>query len=142
MAVLLDTDVAIELLRGNSHTLDCLAEYPGDVFVSTITAAELYFGAYHSRQVEKNVRAVDEFLSQFPRLTSSDETARVFGELKQRLFFRSTPVDSFDLLIASIALANGCAVVTGNIRHFEKIEGLSLLNWIRKIGGDRPRANA
>lgn len=70
-------------------------------------------------------------MSQFRRLTLSDETARVFGELKQRLFVQSTPVDTFDLLIASIALANGCSVVTGNPRHFEKIEGLSRLNWIR-----------
>ena len=33
----------------------------------TITAAELYLGAYHSQRIEKNVRAVDDFFAQFPR---------------------------------------------------------------------------
>ena len=130
MAVLLDTDVAIELLRGNAHALDCLAKCKDEIFVSTVTASELYFGAYHSKRVEKNVRAVDEFLRQFPRLTLSDETARVFGEQKQRLQERSSQVGALDLLIASIALVNDCRIVTGNARHFKKIEGITLLDWI------------
>ena len=130
MAVLLDTDVSIELLRRNAHTLDCLANCADEIFVSTITAAELYFGAYHSQRVERNVRAVDEFLRQFPRLTLSDESARIFGEQKQRHRERSAQVDTLDLLIASLALANRCSVVTGNTRHFGNVEGLHLLNWI------------
>ena len=130
MAVLLDTDVSIELLRHNGHTLDCLARCEDEIFVSTITAAELYFGAYHSQRIEKNVRAVDDFLAQFPRLTLSDESSRIFGERRQRLIRQSTQVDTLDLLIASIALANDCSVVTGNTRHFKKIEGIRLENWI------------
>lgn len=130
MAVLLDTDVSIELLRHNTHTLDCLAECEDDIFVSTITAAELYFGAYHSQRVEKNVRAVDEFLKQFPRLTLSDESSRIFGEQKQLLREKSIQVDALDLLIATLAIANHCSIVTGNTRHFENIDGLQLLNWI------------
>lgn len=130
MAVLLDTDVAIELLRRNAHTLGCLAKCEEEIFVSTITAAELYFGAYHSQRVERNVRAVDEFLGQFPRLTLSDESSRIFGERKQRLRERSAQVDTLDLLIASLALANHCSLVTGNTRHFENIDGLHLLDWI------------
>ena len=130
MAVLLDTDVSIELLRRNAYTLDCLAACEDEIFVSTITAAELYFGAYHSQRVEKNVRAVDEFLKQFPRLTLSDKSSRIFGEQKQRLRKKSVQVDTLDLLIASIALANDCLIVTGNARHFKKIEGVALLDWI------------
>lgn len=131
MAVLLDTDVSIELLRHNEHTLDCLARCEDEIFVSTITAAELYFGAYHSQRIEKNVRAVDDFLDQFPRLTISTEATRIFGEWKQRLVRQSTQVDTLDLLIASIALANDCSVVTGNTRHFKNIAGVRVENWIR-----------
>ena len=134
MAVLLDTDVSIELLRRNAHTLDCLAACEDEIYVSTITAAELYFGAYHSQQVEKNVRAVDEFLKQFPRLTLSDKSSRIFGEQKQRLREKSVQVDTLDLLIASLALANHCTLVTGNTRHFENIKGLRLLNWFAPRG--------
>lgn len=130
MAVLLDTDVSIELLRHNEHTLDCLARCEDEIFVSTITAAELYFGAYHSQRIEKNVRAVDDFLAQFPRLTISTEATRIFGERRQRLIRQSTQVDTIDLLIASIALANDCSVVTGNTRHFKNIAGVRVENWI------------
>lgn len=130
MAVLLDTDVSIELLRHNAHTLDCLSKCDDEIFVSTITAAELYFGAYHSQRVEKNVLAVDRFLKQFPRLTLSDISSRIFGEQKQRLRENSVQVDTLDLLIASLALANNCRLVTGNTRHFMKIKGLQLLNWV------------
>jgi len=130
MAVLLDTDVAIELLRGNEHTLDCVAECSDDVFVSSITAAELYFGAYHSKRVEQNVSKVEKFLGQFRRLTITDEVARVFGATKERLRTKSTTVDSFDLLIASIALAHDCDVATGNVKHFSHVDGLRLINWI------------
>ena len=131
MAVLLDTDVSIELLRHNAYTLDCLAKCEDEIFVSTITAAELYFGAYHSQRVEKNIRAVDEFLRQFPRLTLSDESSRTFGEQKQLLRANATPVDTLDLLIASLAIANRCCLATGNVRHFKAIKGLLLLNWIK-----------
>jgi len=130
MAVLLDTDVAIELLRGNEHTLACVAECSDDVFVSPITAAELYFGAYHSKRVEQNVGKVEKFLGQFRRLTITDEVARVFGATKERLRTKSTMVDSFDLLIASIALAYDCDVATGNFKHFSHVDGLRLINWI------------
>ena len=45
---------------------------------------------------------------------------------------RATPIDDFDLLIAVLALENRCALATGNIRHFSKVDGLSLVNWCRK----------
>lgn len=130
MPVLIDTDVAIELMRGNDHTLDCIAKCESTVFVSAITAAELYFGAYHSQRIERNVSRVLNFLKQFPRLTFSDETSRIFGETKERLCAKATPVDTFDLLIAALAIEHGCKVATGNVRHFSKIEGLQIVNWI------------
>jgi len=130
MAVLLDTDVAIELLRGNEHALSCVAACQDDIYVSSITAAELYFGAYHSKRVEQNVNKVAAFLEQFRLLSVSHEVARIFGETKARMCAKSTPVDSFDLLIASIALAYDCAVATGNVKHFSRVDRLRILDWI------------
>ncbi len=132
MPVLLDTDVAIELLRGSRYALNALAHHEEGVYVSSITAAELFYGAFHSQRPDRNVKSVQAFLGQFPRLTLTDESARIFGELKANLRARATPVDAFDLLIASLALENRCALATGNIKHFSKIDGLSLVNWCRE----------
>lgn len=132
MPVLLDTDVSIEILRGSRYAIESVATHDGDVYVSSITAAELFYGACHSQRPERNVRIVRDFLGQFPRLTLTDESARLFGELKESLRTRATPIDAFDLLIAVMALENHCTLATGNAKHFSKVDGLSLVNWCRE----------
>jgi len=131
MPVLLDTDVAIEILRGNRFTIDAVANHDGNIFVSSITAAELFYGASHSLHAERNVESVRAFLRQFRRLTLTDEAAMKYGELKEMLQTRATSIGAFDLLIAAIALQNHCVLATGNTRHFSKIDGLSLSNWCK-----------
>jgi len=131
MRVLIDTDVAIELLRGNRYAIEAISNHDGDVFVSSITAAELFYGAYHSKRIEHNVASVQAFLSQFPRLTLTDESARLFGKLKEQMRVNATPVDTFDLLIAVLALENNCTLATGNTRHFSMITALGLVDWCR-----------
>lgn len=132
MPVLLDTDVAIEILRGSRYAINAVASHDGDVYISSITAAELYYGAYRSQRSDRNVKSVQTLLGQFPRLTLTDESARLFGEMKEVLCARATPIDAFDLLIAVMALENHCALATGNIKHFSKVGGLSLVNWCRE----------
>lgn len=131
MAVLIDTDVAIELMRGNAYTLKCLQKCEEQLFLSSISVAELFFGAYHSQKVERNAQIVKRFIGELPRLTLTDMTGQIFGALKQHLRAKSTPVDTLDMLIASLAIENECKIATGNIRHFVKIEGLQLVNWCK-----------
>ena len=45
--------------------------------------------------------------------------------------FRPSIVDA-DLLIAAITLANGASLVTGNRRHYKRIESLRIEDWIRE----------
>lgn len=132
MPVLLDTDVAIELLRGNPRCLSRLSQTPEEVLISTVTASELYFGAFNSAHPEENAEIVDAFLGDIKRVSITDKVARRFGRLKAELRRQSVQVGPFDLLIASIALENGCSLATGNVRHFRPIPGLRLENWIRE----------
>ncbi len=131
MPALIDTDVAIELMRQNPETLRHLADYDDAVLVSSITAAELFFGAYNSANPDKNAARTRDFLSRFQRVTVTDAVADRFGRLKAELRRQSVQVAPFDLMIASIALEHGCVLVTGNTRHFNRIEGLRIENWIR-----------
>ncbi|MFO0793614.1 MAG: hypothetical protein U0586_06075 [Candidatus Brocadiaceae bacterium] len=38
----------------------------------------------------------------------------------------------FDILIASIVIANNCILVTNNTEHFERIHGLQMQDWLGK----------
>ena len=131
MPVLIDTDVAINLMRHSPYTLDCLANCQETVFLSSISVSELYFGAYNSARPEKNVAILEAFLQNFQTLTVTDAVARLFGKLKAALRKQSLQVAPFDLMIGSIALENGCMVATGNLRHFRHIKELQLSDWIR-----------
>ncbi len=131
MPVLIDTDVAINLMRHSPYTLDCLANCQETVFLSSISVSELYFGAYNSARSEKNVAILEAFLRNFQMLTITGTVARLFGKLKATLRKQSVQVAPFDLMIGSIALENGCMVATGNLRHFRHIKELQLSDWIR-----------
>ena len=131
MPVLLDTDVAIELLRGNPDTLARIAARNEPIFVSSVTAAELFFGAFNSSRPDENADRVAGFLAEFPEARLTTAAARTFGELKARLRRQSVQIAPLDLLIAAIALRNGCTLATGNVRHFRQIPDLHIENWIR-----------
>ena len=132
MPVLLDTDVAIELLRKNPQCLARLSRTEGRVFISSVTAAELYFGAFNSAHSSENVNIVEEFLADFQCLQPTNGVAKTFGSVKAELRRKSIQVGPFDLLIASIALENECSLATGNTKHFRHIPGLQLDDWIRE----------
>ena len=129
---LLDTDTCIGVLRGRPEVLSRYARVRGDEIVTTwVTAGELFFGAARSVDPESNARHVGEFLTTLPVLGLDFAGARVFGELKALLRRQGNIVADADLLIASIALAQGAIVVTGNERHFDRMPGLEIENWLR-----------
>jgi len=57
--------------------------------------------------------------------------AECFGRTKSQLESAGLRVADADLLIASIAMAHGATLVTGNTRHYTRIPGLALDDWIR-----------
>lgn len=127
----LDTDTCIAILRGQNQVIDRRAAEMDAVATTWMTAAELYFGAAKSNAPGPNRQVVEAFLSTLVMLESDAQAASVFGQNKAFLQRAGLPVADADLIIASIALANGATLVTGNRRHFERIPQLKLLDWIR-----------
>ncbi|MEX2444841.1 MAG: type II toxin-antitoxin system VapC family toxin [Alkalispirochaeta sp.] len=127
--ILFDTDICIEILRGNAALIERRSSYDEEVAVSFMTVAELYYGAYKSSSARKNRSLVEEFLLTVNVIDSVKQIAKRFGELKARQNRRGMTVADADLLIAATAIERCSFLVTGNIRHFEMIEGLKIENW-------------
>lgn len=102
-----------------------------DVATTWVTAAELHYGAAKSIAPEKNRRLVESFLGTLPVLGLDEASAQLFGEIKAFLERRGQRLADADLFIAAIATANQALLITGNKRHYERIPGIQLEDWIR-----------
>lgn len=128
-----DTDVVSHVLRPRppAHLLRRLAVVPPDAqFTTAITLGEVVFGAARAGRPELLVRARAVVLDALTVLPFDAEAAVHYGELRAALERDGTPLAEPDLRIAAIALARGFTVVTGNVRHFERVPGLIVENWI------------
>jgi len=131
VSYLLDTDTCIYWLKGRPEVKERLqAVGLVQVAISVITVAELYFGAYNSACVDDNLTRARAFVRQITVLPLDDVTLAAFGRLKAELRRQGQPLPDFDLLISATALAQGCILVTNNVRHYKRIPDLRLENWI------------
>jgi tRNA(fMet)-specific endonuclease VapC len=131
MSYLLDTDICIYWLKGRESVLSKVDDIGlNNIFISMITAAELFYGAYNSQSVEKNLMTAKRFIDFFDVLDLSLEASEIFGRLKAELRQQGNLIADMDLMIASVALANNLVLVTNNTRHYARIEALHLENWI------------
>lgn len=129
---LLDTNICAFILREKynvkSHILDIGID---NCHISIITYAELYYGAVNSNAVEKNLSLLKQFIGAFD-VISLDGVIPHFAKEKVRLRRQGTPIDDFDLLIGNTAKAYDMILVTENIKHLKKIEGIKIENWVER----------
>ncbi|NES99189.1 MAG: type II toxin-antitoxin system VapC family toxin [Sphaerospermopsis sp. SIO1G2] len=131
MSYLLDSNVCIRLINNSSLAVtNRLASYqPADIFVSTVTQLELYYGAYRSIQKEQNLAILERFFSQFQILNFDSEAAIITGIIRAELAAIGKPIGPYDLQIAAIAIANNLTLVTHNIKEFSRVNNLQLEDW-------------
>ncbi len=127
----LDSDTCIGILRGRKEVLERRAIEVDEVTTTWVTASELFYGAAKSAKPDANAALVIRFLNTLPLLAPDLASARLFGEVKARLATAGQIVADADLFIASIALSRGATLVTGNRKHYERIPGLVLEDWLR-----------
>ncbi len=127
----LDTDTCIGILRGRHEVIEQRAIEVDEVTTTWVTASELFYGAAKSAQPGANAALVTRFLTTLPVLAPDLATARLFGEVKARLATAGQIVADADLFIASIALSRSASLVTGNRKHYGRIPGLVLEDWLR-----------
>ena len=132
---LLDTNACIRVLNGTSAPLIARlrSHAPSDLRVSSVTRAELLYGARRSARVAENLRLLTGFFAPLVSLPFDDACAEEYGALRARLAAAGRPIGPNDLLIAATALAHDLTLVTHNLREFSRIAGLKIEDWERAL---------
>lgn len=132
MKYLLDTNICIYIIkRKPAHLLNKFISFQvGEIGVPTITVAELTFGVQKSIYPKRNLQALEQFLQPLVIVDFDYKAALAYGILRQQLQARGHPIGPLDMLIAAQALSQNVPIVTNNVREFERIEGLSVENWV------------
>jgi tRNA(fMet)-specific endonuclease VapC len=124
MKRLFDTNAYVELLKGNAAVAN-LVRNAERVAFSMVVVGELLFGFRNGNRYERNVAALDDFLSQpwIELIQVTRTTADRFGRIAAALRKAGTPIPTNDMWIAAHALEAGAELITFD-RHFEAIRGL------------------
>lgn len=100
-------------------------------FTTAITMGELLFGAKR-RDSATLLAAVEELLASGPTVLPFDATAAErYADLRVALESEGRRLDEPDLRIAAIALSRDLTLITGNTRHFDRVPGLRIENWLQ-----------
>lgn len=127
---LLDTNVWIALAKKEPVVVEALRRlHPSEVVTCDVVRAELMYGARKSQRVEQNVAGFDLMLEPFVSLPFDNKAAGQYGLLRVTLERNGTPIGANDFLIAAIALAHDCVLVTRNSREFRRVPGLRIEDW-------------
>ena len=145
MSICLDTNAAIEIIRGRRpHFRDCLAQVDRaghSLHLSPIVFHELMFGAHRSDRPAHHMAQIDRFASQMTVESWPPEDGLASARLRAELSLTGLGIGGYDLLIAGQALNRGWTLVTANIREFIRVKGLQLQDWsdpagpVRFLGG-------
>lgn len=126
---ILDTDHCIAILRQKLDLRDHVSA-DEELFITSITVAEMVHGAKRSLRREENLTRLEVLFAALTVLPFDDGAERRFGHLKADLEEQGKSLDDLDLQIASIVVENDLHLVTNNIKHFEWVKELKLENWI------------
>ena len=131
MKYLLDTNICIYWLKGNKHVERRIQSAGIDnIALSFISVSELFYGAYKSQRLEPNLAMIRELTSMLTVFESDEAINEAFGNLKASLETAGLPIDDADIFIAACAQIHGLTLVTNNAKHFRRIKGLKLDNWM------------
>jgi len=127
---LLDTDTLIYFLKGENNVVKNFRDHESQPkAISVISYGEMIYGAEKSERVSQNMAKVHQLAELYPIIEIGRSVMDSFGEIKASLSCGGITVDDFDLLIGCTALTLNYTVVTNNIKHYQRIPGLSVVNW-------------
>lgn len=131
MKYLLDTNICIFVIRRKPTTvLTRFSQYAADeIGISSVTLAELRYGADKSPRPAQNHAALDAFIVPLAIVDFDSSAADCYGRIRADLERQGTPIGPLDLLIAAHSLCLGLPLVTNNTAEFRRVPGLVVEDW-------------
>ncbi len=128
---LLDTNIVIYVLkRRPKEVLAIFNANASRMAISSITLSELFYGAEKSLNRDKNLEAVEEFVSHLDVLPYDAKASQHYGQIKATLEKKGQIIGENDIHIAAHATSHGLILVSNNVREFKRVPNLVLENWV------------
>ena len=129
MKYLVDTDWIILHFRGNREVARRIEGLtPEGIGISVVSMGELYEGVYKASDPTRSEEALQLVLSEIDVVHIDDEVCRIYGQQRGRLRARNADTGNNDIWIGATAIRHGLTLLTNNRRHFEGMEGLSIIS--------------
>lgn len=129
---MLDTNICIYIKK--HHPPQVLTKLQSlsakQLCMSSVTYAELFYGAIKSQQVAKNIDIIKALTSIISVLSFDEAAAEHYGAIRTDLEKRGLIIGSNDLFIAAHALSLKYVLVSNNLREFDRVTGLMTENWL------------
>jgi tRNA(fMet)-specific endonuclease VapC len=134
MRYMLDTNTCIHIIKYRPDTLCSRLSSLSidDAGVSSVVAAELWYGVALSQKKKQNEAALRDFFDYVEVLDWPSAAGPIYGQIRAHLKKTGMPIGAMDLLIATHALYLGSVLVTDNTREFGRVEGLRIENWLER----------
>ena len=120
--ILLDTNILIEILKGNTKTIQKVEALNAELFISSITVMELYYGALNKVELRK----LEKFVTLFTIVDVNSAISIKAVELI-KTYAKSHSLDIPDSLIASTAIEKDYSLFTYNTKDFKYIHTIKLV---------------
>ena len=128
---LLDTNIVIYVLkRRPKEVLAMFNANASRMAISSITLSELFYGSEKSLNRDKNLEAVEEFVSHLDVLPYDAKASQHYGQIKATLEKKGQIIGENDIHIAAHATSHGLILVSNNVREFKRVPNLVLENWV------------
>jgi len=120
--ILCDTNVIIEILKGNEKTIKTIESIGlKNIAISSVTVMELYFGALNKRElskIKKHLKALN--------IVHFDNDVSELAVSMVESYSKSHGLQIPDSIIAATALSFEMKLFTLNLKDFKYIDGLNL----------------
>ena len=137
MKYVLDTNAVSLLMKGDANVIAHLKRVGrSDVCIPQPVASEIAYGIQRlvkSKRKELLARRFELVREEIARAVWSDEVSDAFGRIKAALERKGERIEDFDAAVAAHAVAEGCVLVTANLKHMTRVPGLDVEDWSRKL---------
>jgi tRNA(fMet)-specific endonuclease VapC len=128
---LIDTDILSIFFRNDLAVVERFREYLQKYVrmnISILTFYEILSGLKH-RDALKQIDVFCEFAKNNTILPLTEKSVEISSEIYAALRKTGNQLDDIDILIAGVAMAHDLVLITHNVHHFNRIEGLEVIDW-------------